>query len=207
MRRLAAVLLACLAFAAGSCSSQGGSEGANRPAGPGAPLTGTTAAAKPLGGGGPLANAKTYTGLTQTHVDGPIRYRQTPPVGGDHNPIWQDCGAYGQAVNAPNGVHAMEHGAVWITYRPSLPKAQVKVLTGLVPANPYLLVSPWYDDALPAPVVLTAWGVQLGVQTATDPAVKAFVGRFEQGPQTPEPGATCSGGIGTPDITSRAPVG
>ena len=42
---------------------------------------------------------------------------------------------------------------------------------------------------LPSPVVLSAWGRQLGVDSAADPAVAAFVRAFSQGPQTPEPGA------------------
>ena len=31
----------------------------------------------------------TYTDLAQTHVDTPVDYPQTPPVGGAHNPVWQ----------------------------------------------------------------------------------------------------------------------
>ena len=215
MRRLAPVLVAVLsAVLVVGCgggsgaggSSDGGAVGSTI-AGADAPLAGATAAPKRLGGTGPLADAKLYTGLTQTHVDGPVRYRQTPPVGGDHAPVWQNCGGYTEAINAPNGVHAMEHGAVWITYRPSLADEEVEVLDALIASNPYLVVSPWYGDDLPSPIVLSAWGVQLGVEKADDPAVAAFVKRFEQGPQTPEPGATCSGGVGSPSTISRAPVG
>lgn len=206
-RRLVALVLAVLLVAAlGACGSGGGSSSDGAADGAG-PLTGATAPPSTLGGSGPLAAAKVYEGLSQTHVAGAIRYRQTPPVGGDHDQVWQNCGFYAAAVGSPNAVHSMEHGAVWITFRPSLPEAQQQVLKDLVVDNPGLLVSPWKDDALPSPVVLTAWGVQLGVPNATAPAVAAFVKQFQFGPQTKEQGIPCNGGIGAPEVQSRAPVG
>jgi hypothetical protein len=51
---------------------------------------------------------------------------------------------------------------------------------------------------LPVPVVASAWGVQLKVQSASDPRLAQFLQKYEQGPQTPEPGAACTGGVGTP---------
>ena len=98
----------------------------------------------------------------------------------------------------------MQHGAVWITYRPSLPADEQETLRALVADQPFLVVSPWTDDDLPSPIVLSAWGLQLGVDSATDPAVEAFVDAFAQGPQTREPGATCAGGVGRPVATAAA---
>ena len=37
-----------------------------------------------------------------THVSGPVTHSVTPPVGGDHRPIWLDCGAYDQSVPSPS---------------------------------------------------------------------------------------------------------
>ena len=48
------------------------------------------------------------------------------------------------------------------------------------------------------PIVLTAWAVQLEVDDAADPRVEEFLVEYIQGPQTPEPGAACSGGSGPP---------
>ncbi|WP_372595162.1 DUF3105 domain-containing protein, partial [Actinotalea sp.] len=92
--------------------------------------------------------------------------------------------------------HSLEHGAVWITYRPDLAQAQVDVLTELARGEGYVLLSPFPD--LAAPVVLTAWGVQLQVDDADDPRVEPFLVTYVQGEQTPEPGAPCSGGVGEP---------
>ena len=50
-------------------------------------------------------------------------------------------------------VHSLEHGAVWITYQPDLPAAQIDVLRQLARSDEYLIVSPY--PGLPAPVVVS----------------------------------------------------
>lgn len=131
------------------------------------------------------------------HVNTPVEYELTPPVGGNHNPAWQNCGFYSEPIGTEFGVHSLEHGAVWITHRADLPDDQVDALRDRT-ARSYVLVSPWAGE-LPAPVVVSAWGKQLQLQSATDPAVAQFIDFFAQGPQTPEPGAACSGGVGNPE--------
>ncbi len=135
---------------------------------------------------------KSFENLSRDHVDGSVHYAQTPPVGGAHAPIWQNCGFYSEPVRDETAVHSMEHGAVWITYRPGLPAEQVDKLRELANNNTYVLVSPYPD--LPAPVVASAWGKQLRLDSAQDPRLEQFVSVFQQGPQTPEPGAPCTGG-------------
>ncbi|HET9966829.1 MAG TPA: DUF3105 domain-containing protein [Streptosporangiaceae bacterium] len=63
--------------------------------------------------------------LAHAHVARPVTYSGTPPVGGRHNATWMNCGIYDQPVPNERAVHNMEHGAIWITYQPSLPQAQV----------------------------------------------------------------------------------
>ncbi|WP_256463958.1 DUF3105 domain-containing protein [Georgenia sp. TF02-10] len=53
-------------------------------------------------------------------------------------------------------------------------------------------VSPY--ENLESAIVLSAWGVQLSVDDAADPRIDAFLAKHVQGEQTPEPGASCSGG-------------
>ena len=95
-------------------------------------------------------------------------------------------------------MHALEHGAVWVTYRPDLPAAQVTALRKSLPST-YAVLSPF--TGLKAPVVVSAWGKQLVLTGADDPRLSAFVKAYRQGPQTPEPGAACSGGTGNPAPT------
>jgi hypothetical protein len=137
----------------------------------------------------------------RSHVEGTVHYDHVPPAGGNHNPIWLNCGVYTQPVVDVNAVHSLEHGAVWITYLPSLPAAGVAALRHTVESHygggdRYVLLSPYPGQ--PAPVMATAWGNQLSLQSPTDPRVAAFIEHFREGPQDLERGAPCSGGVGKP---------
>jgi hypothetical protein len=147
---------------------------------------------------GDIAGIVTYSNLSRDHVTGKVNYPQNPPVGGPHNAVWQNCGIYSTPVANENAVHDLEHGAVWITYQPSLSDQQVEQLRALVRGHDHALLSPY--PGLSSPVVISAWGIQLQVKSASDPRLAAFLSKYEQGPQTPEPGAPCSGGTGTPDV-------
>lgn len=119
-----------------------------------------------------------------------------PPVGGVHSPSWQTCGIYDQPVDPKNAIHSMEHGAVWIAYRPDLPDDDVTRLQEMVRGQSYLLLSPYPD--LDSEVVMTAWGVQLAVDSASDERIDGFIDQYRLGPQTPEFGAPCDDGVGVP---------
>ncbi len=140
---------------------------------------------------------KSYdVGPAGQHTEADVDYKQNPPVGGAHNPVWQNCGYYDQPVRDENAVHSLEHGAVWITYSPDLPQDQVDHLREIAENETYVLVSP--RDDLPSPVVASAWGKQLMLDNADDTDLDRFIAAYEQGPQTPEKGAVCTGGIGQP---------
>ena len=136
--------------------------------------------------------------VEQGHTDKPVTYAQTPPAGGEHAPVWLNCGVYDKPVPNENAVHSMEHGAVWITYRADLPAAQVQTLKKALPET-YVVLSPF--EALKSPVVASAWGRQLPLTGVSDPRLGEFIREFRQGPQTPESGAACTGGT---DGTSPA---
>lgn len=143
-----------------------------------------------------IAGVETFAKPPQGHQPGQLSYPQTPPAGGVHSPAWQNCGVYDQPIQNENGVHSLEHGAAWITYRPDLPPADVEQLKALVRGRRYALLTPYPD--LPVPVVASAWGVQLKADGAADARLSQFIAKYAQGPQAPEPGAPCTGGIGTP---------
>jgi uncharacterized protein DUF3105 len=146
--------------------------------------------------GSAIEGLMTFPDLARDHVDGPVTYPQVPPVGGPHNPVWMNCGVYNAPIPNENAVHSMEHGAVWITYQPDLPAAAVEQLRALVRGHSFVLLSPY--PGLPAPVVASAWGVQVRADGAGDPRLARFIALYERGPQTPEPGASCSGAKGVP---------
>lgn len=143
-----------------------------------------------------LADVIMFNDLTRNHVTTPVSYPQSPPVGGDHSPIWQNCGIYDGPVANENAVHSMEHGAVWLAYRPDLGAADVEILRSLARGHTHVLVAPY--TGLSEAVVATAWGKQLRLTTLNADTLKTFVKTYEQGPQTPEPGVSCSGKLGNP---------
>lgn len=149
----------------------------------------------------PIAGVEEVADLSAEHVPLPEPTAEPggtllPPLGGDHDPTWQNCGIYTEPVASANAVHSLEHGAVWVTYRPDLPADQVATLVGLLDGRAYTLLSPFPD--LASPVVLTAWGIQLELDDANDPRAAVFLDKYVQGEQTPEPGAPCVDGTGNP---------
>lgn len=144
----------------------------------------------------PIEGVEEFTDLSSNHVEGAVDYASIPPVGGDHNAVWQNCGVYTEPVTDENAVHSLEHGAVWIAYSPDLPADDVDALTARAENEQYVLVSPY--EGVESPITLSAWGFQLEVDDPADPRIDAFLERYLQGEQTPEPGAACFGGTGTP---------
>jgi hypothetical protein len=143
-----------------------------------------------------LTGLQTYPGLARDHVTGTVVYPQTPPVGGKHSAIWQNCGVYTAPLHNENAVHSLEHGAMWITYRPGLPASEIATIRDDVSGQPYGLVSPY--PGLPSPVVASVWGKQLKLNSASDPRLKVFINTYKSGSQAPESGGECTGGTGTP---------
>lgn len=152
------------------------------------------------------------------HHEGPVRYWVTPPAGGDHNPRWANCGVYDEPIPSEKAVHAHEHGAVWITYRPDLPHEQVEALEEFVRRQPmvvvtiqgvhretnerYILMSPF--PGLPAPIVISSWAHQLRVDSPDDSRLQRYVDTFRVSKKySPEYGPTCQG---LPEKLSGRPI-
>ncbi|UGY93636.1 DUF3105 domain-containing protein [Streptomyces gobiensis] len=142
----------------------------------------------------PVRGVKTWEDLSQDHVQTQVDYPMSPAAGGEHHPIWADCDAkvYTKEIKEENAVHSLEHGAVWITHNDKAAKADVESLKDRVAKTSYTFLSPYKDQS--SPITLTAWGHQLEVDKASDPRVDQFLDKYVQGEQTPEKGATCSGG-------------
>ncbi|CAB4866175.1 unannotated protein [freshwater metagenome] len=177
-----AVLVVASLGAAACSSSATMSTASNAPSG----TTGTT----------DVTGVQSFTGLARNHVATPVSYPQSPPVGGDHARVWQNCGVYDTQPKNENAVHSLEHGAVWLAYRPDLPADQVDQIRTLARNHTHVLVSPY--AGITEAVVATAWGKQLRLDSVGDPRLGQFVAAYEEGPQTPELGVTCSGGVGSP---------
>ncbi|GII01846.1 DUF3105 domain-containing protein [Planobispora takensis] len=135
------------------------------------------------------------------HVETKVSYKETPPMGGEHNSTWQNCQVYDAPINNENAVHSMEHGAVWITYQPDLPKDQLDILKELASSD-YMLLSPY--PGLPSKVVVSSWNKQLKLDSADDPRLPKFIQKYKNGPETPELGASCDSPLTT--TTAENPI-
>jgi hypothetical protein len=153
-------------------------------------------------------NGPASQALAHDHVAGPVKYSITPPVGGPHNAVWMNCGIYNKPVPTERAVHNLEHGAIWITYQPSLPQSEVRQLRAFVQKQTmvtppsgtpsrYMDLTPY--PGLASPIVISSWGFQLKVTSPTDSRLQEFVNKFRTSQAyTPEYGAPCTGGLGTP---------
>ncbi|MET9800695.1 DUF3105 domain-containing protein [Streptomyces sp. NPDC006368] len=145
----------------------------------------------------PIKDEKSWDAkkLGRNHVP-PASYPMKPPVGGDHHQVWMNCDrdVYKKPVLDVHAVHSLEHGAVWVTYNDKAPAADVKKLEEKVGKTSYSFMSPVKDQA--GAIMLTAWGKQVTVDGADDPRVNQFFTKYVKGPQTPEPGAPCTNGMG-----------
>jgi Protein of unknown function (DUF3105) len=159
-----------------------------------APTTSASVTPGPVVDG--AGTVETFTIDGSDHTDSAVSYPQSPPAGGDHSPGWQNCGVYREPVKNEQAVHSLEHGAVWLTYDPTLAADQIKVLEEWTDGHTHILVSPYADN--PAPVVATAWGAQMRLATADDPKLAEFIEDYEQRADGPEPGAPCDGALGEP---------
>ncbi|MGC4112577.1 MAG: DUF3105 domain-containing protein [Nocardioides sp.] len=129
------------------------------------------------------------------HTTKPVDYKQVPPAGGPHDPTWDDCGVYTAPPRNENAVHDLEHGTVWVTYRPGLDAAGIQQLQTALDAvkSGKIMLSPY--PGLPAPVVVTVWDAQLALKGPDDPRLATFIGFYGDGHTAPEAAfASCKGG-------------
>jgi hypothetical protein len=152
--------------------------------------SGTAAATEEPDPASGLDQVQQYDVGEVVHTEDQVDYAQSPPVGGDHANEWLQCGVYDEPVREENLVHALEHGTVWVTYRPGLPAADVDALAAALPAKGVL--SPYAEQS--APVVVTVWNTQLRLAGADDPRLADFVATYGDGGTSPEPFASCEGG-------------
>lgn len=198
--RICAVVAAALAVSGGltsvALSRQSTLEPTTReitPSTPTGPPT-TQRPVRPAADTSGIPGVLAWEGLEGTAVAGKVTYSVTPPVGGPHAAVGMNSGVYTDPVPAERAVADLERGAVWITYRPDLPAQDLAVLRALVGRQTlideasvtgiagqqgrYVVLSPWADGTLPSRVVISSWGHQLGVDSATDPRLQRFLDTF-----------------------------
>jgi hypothetical protein len=139
----------------------------------------------------PEKTVANYTYPGSEHTEGPVEYAEHPPVGGMHDSVWYTCQYYDTTIRTENAVHSLEHGAVWITFDPNISQEDRDKIRSITEEQSYIIASPM--EGLPSPVVASSWNHQIQLDSASDPDLRRFIATYRQGPDTPEPGASCSG--------------
>jgi len=151
---------------------------------------------KPVTKSAAIVDVQAFSNLATKHVEGPVTYTQTPPVGGDHSAKWVNCGIYANPISNEQAVHSLEHSAVWVTYDPNLITGnQLSALRKLIPKT-YAILSPY--PGLPSPIVASAWGFQLKLTEVTDPRITEFLTKYREAKSAPEPSSPCTDGLDGP---------
>lgn len=148
-----------------------------------------------------LTGLKTWNVPGAIHVD-PVpvdykgEYQMDPPAGGPHWGGWLNCGIYTEPQENERAVHALEHGAVWVTYNPDeVSGADLDTLRERMPRT-YSILSPY--PGLDSPVVVSAWGAQITLDDVNDERLDGFLAQYWQSGTAPELGAACTGAVDGP---------
>jgi len=109
-----------------------------------------------------------------------VPYKTNPPTSGPMYGRDVPKGFYEQEVPDSSAVHSLEHGRVWITYRPDLPKDQAQKLKGLF-SQPFsdpkftpskAIVSPRSMNS--APISIVSWRWKMDLQSFDEQKLKQF---------------------------------
>jgi hypothetical protein len=193
----ALLVASCVLVAGCTSSATGGKGSATTPASPA--TSGATSPGSGTAAPGELPAAAAIPGVVyrnetdRSHQNGTVHYDASPPVGGAHSAIPADCSGnvYSDPIASENAVHSLEHGAIWITYRPGLAPADLASLARLVSGQDHVLVSPY--PGLSSAISLQSWGYQLALDKVDDPRLVQFVNLLRSNPvTTPEYGASCA---------------
>ena len=166
--------------------------------------------ARPTSGGelvGPadegVDGVQSYRVDSNDHTEEALDYQLVPPVGGDHFPVPGTCGFYEPGTEPPDEmlVHDLEHGAIWIAYDPDLDDAERSALSSLVAEQAKVTATPL--AGIDSPLVVSAWGRQLPLDSVDDPRLMQFVETYRNSENAPEPHAACQG-VGEPAVASPA---
>lgn len=113
----------------------------------------------------------------------PGLYLSNPPTSGWHYGQTVEWGIYDQELTDQNVIHNLEHGGIWITYKPDVPPELVENLKRL--AGEYkrkVVLSP--RSANDSPIALAAWGRLDKFDYFDEARVKKFIKAYkDKGPE------------------------
>ena len=131
-----------------------------------------------------LVGVEQPTNLGRGHIAAgePANYATATPTSGPHAASSARCGIYTQQIPAEFAVHALEHGAVVIWYRPDLEDEVGTALRDIVDDfDERVILSP--NANMTEPIVATAWN-RLKRYESVEPEIEEFITTYRgRGPE------------------------
>jgi hypothetical protein len=104
----------------------------------------------------------------------PVTYNSNPPTSGGHYATQRHWGVYEQKIADQGAIHNLEHGGIWIAYKPDLDPAQVKQLKEITVLYPKaVLMSPRPDND--APIAIVSWGRLMKLDVVNRDAIIRYI--------------------------------
>lgn len=112
-------------------------------------------------------------------------YNSNPPTSGWHWPQPAPWGAYDTPLDDEQAIHNLEHGGIWISYKPAVDADTVTKLKDFARRYRKIIVSP--RDANDANIALVSWGRLQNLDQYDETAILKFIDANYN--KAPEPGA------------------
>ncbi|MBI3442354.1 MAG: DUF3105 domain-containing protein [Candidatus Sungbacteria bacterium] len=91
------------------------------------------------------------------HAPVPKPYDSNPPSSGAHYPTPANWGVYDYEINDKIFIHNLEHGGIWIAYRPNVPAKVIEDLKGIVKEFGGSKIAMAPRSANDADIAIVAW--------------------------------------------------
>lgn len=111
-----------------------------------------------------------------------VEYQTNPPTSGGHLGQAEEWGIYSKEIDDKAGVHNLEHGGIWISYK-DISEEEIKEIEELGKQNSQsTVISPrsGNDDK----VVVASWGKMMRLESADKALIQKYIDTYKN--QSPE---------------------
>lgn len=111
-----------------------------------------------------------------------VEYQTNPPTSGGHLAEAKNWGIYDREIDDKAGVHNLEHGGIWITYK-DLSAEEIHTLEQIGQQNPQsTLISP--RSANLTKIAVVSWGKMMSLDSVDRALIQKYIDTYKN--QSPE---------------------
>lgn len=111
-----------------------------------------------------------------------VVYNTNPPTSGGHLAQAENWGVYSKEIDDKAGVHNLEHGGIWISYK-DISEEEIRVLEDLGKQNSQsTVVSP--RSANDDKIVVASWGKMIKLESVDKALIQKYIDTYKN--QSPE---------------------